>query len=58
VGEKNYLVDVAVTLTLLDSFPLRPSFLLQAPVLWAGRPLEAGKLAYYGGWPALRRLCA
>ena len=68
----DYHADVAVTLTLLACFPLRPSFFLQAPVLWVGRhllrwqyllgyrmrrPLDPGKLAYYRGLAALRRIC-
>jgi aminoglycoside phosphotransferase (APT) family kinase protein len=69
----DYHADVAVTLTLLACFPLRPSFFLQAPVLWVGRhllhwqyllgyrlhrPLDPGKLAYYRGLAALHRICS
>ena len=65
--------DVAVTLMLMQCFPLRPWVSLQWPLLWVGRrllrwlyllayrrrrPLDPAKLAYYRGWAALRRVCS
>ena len=65
--------DVAVALTLMQCFPVRPSNLLEVPVLWIGRfllrefylqayrgrrALDPDKLAYYQSWAALRRLSA